>query len=74
MPFSDEIVERAWKRSGGNCECTRIKHGHGGRCNRPLTRSLRGEGGWEAHSISGLYKNLAADCEIFCWDCYKSTL
>jgi hypothetical protein len=32
MPFSDEIVERAWKRSGGVCECIRIKHTQSGRC------------------------------------------
>jgi hypothetical protein len=78
MPFTNEIVERAWRRSGSYCECTRTKHGHGGRCNKPLTRDLRGARdspfGWEAYSVSGLYKNIASDCEILCWDCYKSTI
>jgi hypothetical protein len=77
MAFSDEIVERAWKRSGGICECVRTKHTHGGRCKQQIKKDQRNEDspyGWEAYSISGLYKNLASDCEIFCWDCYKSTL
>ena len=76
MPFSDEIVERAWRRSGGVCECIRTKHTHGGRCRQQVKKDQRNKAspsGWEAHSISGLYKNIASDCEILCWDCYKST-
>jgi hypothetical protein len=75
MTFSDEIVERAWKRSGGICECTRGNHGHGGRCKQQLIKDLRddksSQNGWEAHSISGQYRNLASDCEILCWECSK---
>jgi hypothetical protein len=75
MPFSDQIVERAWKRSGGVCECTREKHADRGVCKQKLNKDQRGDKdsphGWEAHSISGLYKNIASDCEILCWDCYK---
>lgn len=76
MPFTEEIIKRGWKRSGGYCECTRTRHGHGGMCHKPLTDNLRGSGespfGWEAYSVSGQYKNLASDCEILCMDCYKS--
>ena len=76
MPFSIETVERAWKRSGGICECIRTKHTQGGRCKRKLNKDQRGNRdspyGWEARSVSGLYKNMASDCEILCWDCYKS--
>jgi hypothetical protein len=75
MTFSNEILERVWKRSGGVCECTREKHVHG-RCKQQLNKDQRGDRdsphGWEAHSISGLYKNVASDCEILCWGCYKS--
>jgi hypothetical protein len=78
MPFTGEIIERAWKRSGSNCECTLTQHGHGGSCDKPLKKDLRGDKdspfGWETRSVSGLYKPVAIDCEIFCWDCYKQTL
>jgi hypothetical protein len=76
MPFSDEIVKRAWMRSGGVCECTREKHVHSGGCKQRLDKDQRGNmdnpHGWEAHSVSGLHKNIASDCEILCRDCYKS--
>ena len=76
--FSDAVVEYAWARSGGKCECERVTHGHTGRCNKALLSSFRGDWnnsyGWEAHSKSGLYL-LPSDCEILCWNpCYKSTL
>jgi hypothetical protein len=28
MAFSEDIVEQAWKRSGGKCECKRWTHNH----------------------------------------------
>ena len=77
MPFREDIVERAWRRSGGNCECTQTSHGHGGSCDKPLKKESRGNGsdpsGWETRSVSGQYRNLASDCEILCWGCHKLT-
>ena len=74
MTFSDEIVERAWKRSGGICECTRTNHTHSGVCKQQLDKSQRGNKdnphGWQVHSISGFYKDIASDCEIICLICY----
>jgi len=77
--FSEDVVEQAWTRSGGYCECTRTTHGHIGRCNKVLLKSNRGDRddpfGWEAHSISGLHKDSVSDCEILCWKkCHKLTL
>jgi hypothetical protein len=76
MPFSDEILERSWRRSGGVCECTREKHAHTGGCKQQLDKDQRGNmdspSGWEAYSMSGLDKDIASDCEILCSDCYKS--
>ena len=76
MPFSESIVERAWNRSGGYCECRRVTHGHAVPCNKKLSwgnRGREGWGKWEAHSISGLHKESVSDCQILCWDCHKST-
>ena len=77
--FSDAIVEQAWTRSGGKCECERVTHGHTGRCNKTLLKSFRGDRdssyGWEPHSKSGLHLDIASDCQILCWNpCHKSTL
>jgi hypothetical protein len=77
--FSKEIIEKAWIRSGGRCECTRTTHDHTGKCYKMLLKSFRGdrksEFGWEAHSISGRYLDSLSDCEILCLDsCLKPAL
>ena len=77
--FSDELVEKAWQRAEGKCECERTTHGHWGKCNKPLLQGSRGNRdstfGWEAHSKSGLHIDSLTDCEIICWNpCHKSTL
>ena len=77
--FSESLVERAWRRSGGACECEKIAHGHIGRCNKMLLKSYRSDQssayGWETHSISGQHLDTMSDIEILCWDpCHKATL
>lgn len=77
--FSEKLIERAWIRSGGRCECTRKNHIHIGKCYRMLLKSFRGdrksEFGWEAYSISGRYLGSLSDCEILYLDsCLKPTL
>ena len=76
--FSEEIVEQAWRRSGGKCECELSGHGHTGKHNIMILESSRGRDspyGWEAHSVTGSHLNTASDCRIFCWNpCHKATL
>ena len=77
--YSERLVERAWQRSGGQCECERKAHGHIGRCNKMLLKSYRSDQssayGWEVYSISGQHLDSMSDIEILCWDpCYKATL
>jgi hypothetical protein len=66
--FSDETVEKAWKRSGsGYCEeCGKeLKKGNRGR---------EGEGCWEAHHKDGNPKNNKPEnCQILCWPCHEET-
>ena len=76
--FSDWIVEKAWIRAEGKCECTRTTHEHWGRCNKALSKGSRGDRdstyGWEAHSKSGSHLDTLSDCEILCWKpCHKLT-
>ena len=77
--FSETLIEKAWARSEGICECELEGHNHKGRCRNTLIKSHRGDRysyfAWEAHSKSGYYLDSLDDCEILCWEpCYKSTM
>ena len=78
MPFSNEIVDAAWKRSGKKCECSTPKHGHTGRCNKQLIETDKASEassyGWKVHSVSGAYKKELSDCQILCTACYKALM
>ena len=74
MGFSRSVIEAAWERAGGYCECVRRGHGHHGRCKHPLLESSRGSDcdyGWEAHRIRARDSDRLSNCEILCQDCYK---
>ena len=80
MAFSDKVVEEAWKRSGGHCECKREHCGHGARCNKQLVWDNRGRdgarGAWEAHHITSSNNegpDILSNCEIICIECHKNT-
>lgn len=78
MAFPQTVVESAWKRSGGCCECRRISHSHPNtRCNKQLVwenRGREGRGKWEAHHINSNGTDTLSNCEILCWDCHSKTL
>jgi hypothetical protein len=74
--FSEIIIERAWARCEGVCECEREGHQHKGRCKNTLIKERRGDKysyfGWEAHSKSGYFMDDVDDVEILCLEhCYK---
>jgi len=79
--FPDEVVEQAWARAEGRCECRRITHEHSyARCNKELVKENRGRegrGAWEAHhkiSQEAGGEPILSNCEIMCWDCHSKTL
>ena len=77
MAFSDDVIQKAWERAGGRCECTRTKHDHVGRHNKVLkfeNRGREGYGAWEAHHIDRTAGDWLSNCEILCWDCHQLTL
>jgi hypothetical protein len=78
MAFSDNIIELAWKRAGGKCECKRWAHKHVPvRCGKELVfanRGREGQGRWEAHKVSPKVADTLYNCEIICADCYKRSL
>ena len=75
--FSEGVVNAAWLRSGGRCECRRVSHGHPAiRCAQRLIYGLRGSelaGGWEAHHINSNGGDMLSNCEILCQQCHKKT-
>ena len=76
MAFPDSIVDQAWARSGGRCECNRKGHGHSERCGRELLRDRRGAEPsywWEACKKAANGDDTLSNCEILCQDCYKQT-
>jgi len=77
MAFPESVVQQAWQRAGGKCECQRTTHGHTGRCNKQLVRENRGregKGKWEAHHRVRGGGDTLSNCEILCWDCHSKTL
>ena len=78
MAFSPDVVERAWERADGRCECKRTNHGHFLKCSKQLVWENRGRsagerGSWEAHHISSTGGDTLSNCEILCWDCHSKT-
>jgi hypothetical protein len=77
LHFSERVIEKAWSRAGGRCECTSRNHWHSGRCNGILIRSFRGEKensyGWETYCKNGSTGE-PSDCEIYCIKCYLATV
>jgi len=79
--FPDSVIQQAWKRSGGRCECKRDHWWHRpGRCNQDLVEDDRGKEkatGWEAHHKTAQEKggpDILSNCEILCQRCHKATL
>lgn len=77
MAFPDSVVQDAWRRAGGRCECRRRSHNHRYvRCNKQLVwdnRGREGRGKWEAHHRSRTHGDILSNCEILCWDCHTGT-
>jgi len=78
MSFSDSVIETAWKRAEGRCECRRRSHNHPYvRCDKQLVWSNAGKDGtrgcWEAHHINANGPDTSSNCEILCCDCHSRT-
>ena len=78
LVFSEEVVEAAWRRSGGYCECRRKTHEHSyTRCNKQLVKANSGRAGrgcWEAHHLDASRGDSLSNCQILCWDYHSRTL
>lgn len=71
-----KVIEQAWNRAGGHCECVRESHRHPyGRCNLKLRYDRGGSqrrGGWSVNPRDpSLSPSFPSNCEILCIDCYN---
>ena len=76
VSFPDSVVEAAWKRAKGRCECRRTTHDHTIPHGIQLTwgnRGREGKGAWEAHHKVRGGSDTVSNCEILFWDCHKKT-
>jgi hypothetical protein len=78
MAFTDYVLQQAWKRAGGKCECRRWTHNHSVvKCGKELVLANRGKEGpgrWEVRRIDKAVGDTLSNCEILCADCYKRAL
>jgi hypothetical protein len=74
MEFPYSVIQKAWIRSGGFCECNCETCEHTGRCYRYLHIDFRGSdytGGWYAHHVTEGGSDTLNNCEILCQPCGK---
>lgn len=77
MTFSQEIIDQAWSRASGKCECTLNVCRHAGRCNKELDPQNATPGKkWHAHHIVSLDAggpDSLSNCQILCIECHENT-
>ena len=78
-PLPQSVIEAAWRRAGGNCECPSDTHDHGStRCNKQLAwgdRGREGTGAWEATRVQSDGDDTLSNCAILCWEsCRRTTI
>ena len=69
MAFPQSVLDAAWKRAGGRCECTLKVCGHSGQCNAKLPP-------WHAHhrvAVASGGDDSLSNCQALCPPCHKNT-
>lgn len=75
QPFPTLVVQEAWARAGGCCECESDAHGHEGRCGQRCIMPMQGGpniGGWEADPVDPEGPLTLENCQITCAACHKA--
>lgn len=77
VAFPQSVIDKAWARAGGRCECRRSSCGHTGRCNKELDPKNATEGKkWDAHhkvAVGAHGADSLDNCEILCITCHQNT-
>lgn len=75
MSFSETVKDAALKRSGGRCECRRVRHKwHTGkqRCKKTVTPRTAQFHHVTAQSAPSSHDGLS-NCEVLCRECHEGT-
>jgi hypothetical protein len=73
--FSLDVLEAAWKRADGKCECVNTSCGHTGRCNRTLVKAAKGTdvpGGWDIRAVNPTGPANLKNAILLCRKCLKT--
>ncbi|MFZ5596625.1 MAG: hypothetical protein ACOY31_06395 [Bacillota bacterium] len=74
-PIPEYIIEQAFYRSGGRCECNNASHGHDGKCSALILKAMRGitgTGGWDARLVDPDGPAAPENLLILCSNCCKA--
>lgn len=73
-PFPQSVIDEAWTRAGGKCECRENCHSAYNRCNKQLDPNNKESGKqWEAHHINSNGEPVLSNCKILCVSCHEKT-
>jgi hypothetical protein len=72
MPFAQEIVNAGIERSGGRCECSMSRCGHGVRCRRPI-KNLAPPLVRHRRAITSGGDDSLSNCEVVCKACWHQS-
>ena len=76
VEFPLMVIEQAWQRARGQCECHHAVHGHHIPCGRKLSfdkHSAQENEGWEVHVRNRDAAPTLDNCEVLCYRCYKQS-
>lgn len=67
--FPESVKDDAFENAGRRCECTRLKHGHYGRCPKTFLDH------WDTrfHHIDSFSPATLSNCEVLCIECHAKT-
>ena len=76
VEFPLMVIELAWERAKGQCECHHAVHAHHIPCGRKLKfegRGVQQSDGWEIHARNRDAAATLDNCEVLCTRCYKQS-
>lgn len=73
-PFPQSVIDAAWTRAKGRCECTENCHSAYNPHNKQLDPKNTTPGmKWEAHHINSDGEPVLSNCKILCVSCHENT-
>ncbi len=72
--FPQSVIDSAWARANGKCECTENCHSIFNRCNKKLDPNNKVPSmQWHAHHVNSNGDSVLSNCKILCVPCHQET-